>query len=212
MCRSRVRDVSGLLLSLVLVASGTARPADGQTCGFLAKGKASLKPGVSTVFDIFRALGTPRSLEVAADDSAHTGKGVLLLTYDVRFAVPAPQPAVATFWVPETSGRLDSILLDFRRFDSHVGDSLVQVDDLRACFGAQSVRARRGERDDPNGLYGEWLDCADDKGRLESVVFLGRGVEARLKPGSDVVDELWFEGMDAVKQWWLVPCGVKVRR
>lgn len=210
MCRSRVNDIVGLLALLLLGAAGGAQPAEGQACGFVDSHGHVVQLGIGTasLLDVVRSLGTSGGLEVESDWEEGVGPvdPVLVLRYDLRFAVQRPQPATATFVLARDSCRVDSVYLDFRRFGPHAGESLVAVSDLVACYGSAYVRARRGERGDPDGLYGEWLDCSDEKGRVESVVFPAHGLEATLKPGSDVVEELRFVGRAALKQWWLVPC------
>ncbi|MGV8041063.1 MAG: hypothetical protein AB2L07_13620 [Thermoanaerobaculaceae bacterium] len=169
-----------------------------QKCGFAGAGIGEIKPGVTTFFQLLSVLGSSVEVEVLADEDS-TGpsrREVLEVVHDVRFAVPNPQPAVATIWLNPRSYVVERVSLDFRRFGPHSGESLVTVEDLQRCYGGETVRAHRG--------IGE---CFDPKGQLEYLVFPNLGIEASLDAGKpETVDSLFFTLKTEGAKWWTIPC------
>lgn len=187
----------GLALGSGIVAPHDAY-AQQQKCGFVGAKIVEIKPGVTTLHQLLKALGSSVEVGVFADEDSDgpSRREVLEVVHDVRFAVPNPQPAVAMIWLNPRSCVVERIRLDFQSFGPHSGASLVTVDDLRRCYGGDSVRARYG--------IGE---CFDPKGEREYLVFPQLGIEASLDAGNpEIVNRLYFALKAEATKWWTIPC------
>jgi hypothetical protein len=193
-----------LALSFMSVGlgSGIVAPHDAyaqqQKCGFVGAKIVEIKPGVTTLYQLLKALGSSVEVGVFADEDSDgpSRREVLELVHDVRFAVPNPQPAVAMIWLDPRSYVVERVSLDFQRFGPHSGASLVTIDDLKRCYGGESVRARYG--------IGE---CFDPKGEREYLVFPQLGIEASLDAGKpEIVKGLYFTLKTEITKWWTIPC------
>lgn len=167
-------------------------------CGIAGAEIVEVNPGVTTLYQLLKALDSPAEVGVFADEDSDgpSRREVLEVVHDVRFAVPNPQPAVAMIWLDPRSYVVERVSLDFRRFGPHSGESLVTVDDLKLCYGGEIVRARPGID-----------ECFEPKGEQEHLVFPQLGIEASLdarKP--EIVNSLHFTLKTEATKWWTIPC------